>query len=70
MTRQLELTSLAGSFPQVRQAIDPAGAWPIVASGEATWDDAIGEWDRPNEQDYAGADIAADALVARWEASS
>lgn len=33
-----------------------AGNVPVLVSGIAEWDDALGEWDRPNEADYAAAE--------------
>ncbi len=39
------------------------GEAPILASGTATWDTGLREWDRPNEADYLAAERAASKLA-------
>lgn len=57
--------SLHAHRTDIDESEDSVAAWPIVASGEATWLDDDGDWDRPNESDYAAALEAARALALR-----
>lgn len=61
--------SLHAHRTDVDESDDPVAAWPMVACGEAAWvetdGDWIGDWSRPNEDDYAVALGAARKLSLR-----